>query len=90
MRQNMGKRKDFTRKRTRFVCPELAAFIIYRCKLSRISQGEIARYAAVSRQMVHQVIWGKKQSAKVRKIIASMLGYADWSEIVLASRGVAA
>jgi len=89
MRQNMRKRKESV-KRARTVCPELAAFIIYLCKLSRVSQGEIALCAGVSSAMVHQVIWGKKHSRRVQHAIAIMLGCADWTALVLESRGRAA
>jgi len=89
MRQNMRKRKESV-IRARTVCPELAAFIIYKSKRTGITQGEIAVRAGVSSAMVHQVIWGKKRSARVCHSIALVLGYADWSELVLGSRGVAA
>jgi lambda repressor-like predicted transcriptional regulator len=48
--------------------------IIYKLKKKKLSQADIARKLKVKRQVVNQVIHGRKQSATVKKAIAKILG----------------
>ncbi len=69
---------------------EQGAWINYQCKLRRVRHEEIAVSAGVSRQMVQQVIYGKRTSARVMKLIAKSLGYASWNEMLATRSEVAA
>ena len=69
---------------------EQGAWINYQCKRRQVKHEEIARSAGVSRQMVQQVIYGKRTSARIQKQIATSLGYDSWMELLAARKGVAA
>lgn len=69
---------------------EQGAWINYQCKRHQVRHEEIAISAGVSRQMVQQVIYGKRTSARVMKIIAKALGYSSWNEMLATRAEVAA
>lgn len=69
---------------------EQGAWIAYQLKLQGFTLESIAGCAGVSGAMIHMVIYGKKTSARVQKIIALSLCYDSWNELLAAREGVAA
>jgi len=47
-------------------------------KLRSIKIGNIAKHAGVSRQMLHAVLSGKRESKKVKQAISKALGFNPW------------
>lgn len=65
-------------------------WIAYQMKLNGFSLVTMAECAGVSFQMIHAVIYGKKTSGRVQKIIAHNLRYDSWADLLAAREGVAA
>lgn len=60
-------------------------FIVYRLGKLHVSQADIARICNVSPAMVNYVIRGSKRSPRVQAVIASILGFADWNQLMAAA-----
>jgi lambda repressor-like predicted transcriptional regulator len=69
---------------------EQGAWIGYQMKLMGFSLISLSKSAGVSFQMVHAVVYGKKTSRRVQKVIARKLGFDSWSDLLAAREGVAA
>jgi hypothetical protein len=69
---------------------EQGAWIAYQMKLQDFNLVTMAECAGVSMQMIHAVIYGKKTSGRVQKIIAHSLRYDSWADLLAAREGVAA
>lgn len=54
----------------------------YQMALNGITQPDIASCAGCSRPMVSQVLHGRKQSKKVRNVIAQALGYNSFEKLL--------
>jgi len=58
--------------------PSLVDAVHIILRLHRKPLNEIATKAGVSRQMVHSVITGKRNSKKVKQAISKALGFNPW------------
>jgi len=69
---------------------EQGAWITFLSKRQGLTWEQIAQEAQVSGEMVHMVIYGKRVSSRVQKIIARELGYKSWIDLLASREEVAA
>lgn len=59
------------------------SFICWRLSRRGLSQSLVARTIGCSPEVLNGVIKGTKQSGNIQKKLALILGYRDWSEMML-------
>jgi transcriptional regulator with XRE-family HTH domain len=69
------------------ITPRKGCWIKYQLNLRKITQEDIAQKAGVSQKMVSHFITGRKNSEKVKKALAEVLGYESFEKLIAASRG---
>jgi lambda repressor-like predicted transcriptional regulator len=69
-----------------------AAWVMYQMKLRGLTQQALGSQAGVTGTMIRSVIYGRRRTARIQKLIALALGFATWAELLAARTraGVAA
>jgi len=66
---------------------QTGCWLYYQIKLRNLTLEPIAQKANVSSAMVTQFLKGRKNSEKVKKALAEVLGYESFEKLIAASRG---
>jgi transcriptional regulator with XRE-family HTH domain len=69
------------------ITPRKGCWIRYQLNLRRLKLEDIAQRAQVSSGMITHFLNGRKNSDKVRKALADILGYESFEALIAASRG---
>ncbi|MDR0569184.1 MAG: hypothetical protein LBG87_08265 [Spirochaetaceae bacterium] len=69
------------------ITPQEGCWIQYQLNLKRITQVTVAEKAGCNNRMVSQFLKGCKNSEKVRKALAAVLGYKSFDRLLAASDG---
>jgi predicted transcriptional regulator len=69
------------------ITPKKGCWIKYQLNLRKITQETVAKRAGVTQKMVSHFITGRKNSDKVKKALADVLGYESFEALIAASRG---
>jgi DNA-binding XRE family transcriptional regulator len=67
--------------------PRKGCWLKYQLNLRKITQEDVAQKAGVSQKMVSHFITGRKNSEKVKKALADVLGYPSFEALIATSRG---
>jgi len=66
---------------------QTGCWIQYQLKLRNLTLKPVAQKANVSPEMVTHFLKGRKNSEKVKKALAEVLGYESFEKLIAASRG---
>jgi len=66
---------------------QTGCWIQYQLKLRNLTLEPVAQKANVSSAMVTHFLKGRKNSEKVKKALAEVLGYESFEKLIAASRG---
>jgi transcriptional regulator with XRE-family HTH domain len=69
------------------ITPRKGCWIKYQLNLRNITSKTVAQRAGVSEVMITQFLKGRKNSDKVRRVLAETLGYPSFEALIAASRG---
>ena len=69
------------------ITPQKGCYINYMLRLKSITQATVAARAGCNNRMVSDFLRGRKNSEKVKKALAEVLGYTTFDALVAASRG---
>ena len=69
------------------ITPQTGCWLHYQLKLRNMTLEPVARKAGVSQNMVTHFLKARKNSEKVKKAFAEVLGYPNFEAVVAASRG---
>jgi len=69
------------------ITPQKGCYINYMLRLRSITQIEVAAKAGCNNRMVSDFLRGRKNSEKVKKALAEVLGYESFEKLIAASRG---
>jgi transcriptional regulator with XRE-family HTH domain len=69
------------------ITPQTGFWVQYQLKLRNIAIESVAQKANVSYSMVSHFLRGRKNSEKVKKSLAEVLGYESFEKLTAASRG---
>jgi transcriptional regulator with XRE-family HTH domain len=69
------------------ITPRKGCWLKYQLNLRRITQEDVAQKAGVTQKMVSHFITGRKNSERVKKALAEVLGYESFEKLIAASRG---
>jgi hypothetical protein len=69
------------------ITPRKGCWIKYQLNLHNITSKTVAQRASVSEVMITQFLKGRKNSDKVRRALAEILGYPSFEALIAASRG---
>ena len=69
------------------ITPKKGCYINYMLRVRSITHEAVAAKAGTSSQMVSAFLRGVKNSEKVKRAIADVLGYPSFDAVVAASRG---
>jgi len=69
------------------ITPKKGCYINYMLRVRSITQTDVAQKASVTQQTVSQFLRGVKNSEKVKKAIAEVLGFPSFEAVIAASRG---
>jgi len=69
------------------ITPRTGCWIQYQLKLRNINLNPVAQKANVSFSMVSHFLRGRKNSEKVKKALAEILGYESFEKLIAASCG---
>jgi transcriptional regulator with XRE-family HTH domain len=69
------------------ITPQKGCWLKYQLNLRKITQEDVAQKAGVSQKMVSHFITGRKNSERVKKALAEVLGYESFEKLIAASRG---
>jgi transcriptional regulator with XRE-family HTH domain len=69
------------------ITPKKGCWLKYQLNLRKITQEDVAQKAGVSQKMVSHFITGRKNSERVKKALAEVLGYESFEKLIAASRG---
>ncbi|MDR2953211.1 MAG: helix-turn-helix transcriptional regulator [Treponema sp.] len=69
------------------ITPRTGCWLQYQLKLRNFTLEPVARKANVSIPMVTHFLKGRKNSEKVKKALAEVLGYESFEKLIAASRG---
>jgi transcriptional regulator with XRE-family HTH domain len=67
--------------------PRKGCWINYQLRLNSITQAAVARRAGCNNRTVSDFLRGRKNSERVKKALAEVLGYASFEKLIAASRG---
>ena len=67
--------------------PQTGCWIHYQLKLRNLTLYPVAQKANVTHEMVSQFLRGRKNSEKVKRALADVLGYESFEKLIAASRG---
>ena len=66
--------------------PRKGCWIHYQLKLRNLTLETVAKKANVTSQMITHFLKGRKNSEKVKKALAEVLGYESFEKLIAASR----
>ena len=69
------------------ITPQKGCWINYMLRLRSITQATVAAKAGCNNRMVSDFLRGRKNSEKVKKALAEVLGYESFEKLIAASRG---
>jgi transcriptional regulator with XRE-family HTH domain len=69
------------------ITPRKGCWLKYQLNLRKITQEDVAQKAGVTQKMVSHFITGRKNSERVKKALAEVLGYESFEKLIAASRG---
>ena len=69
------------------ITPRKGCWINYQLRLASITQSTVAARAGCNNRMVSDFLRGRKNSEKVKKALAEVLGYETFEKLIAASRG---
>jgi transcriptional regulator with XRE-family HTH domain len=69
------------------ITPRKGCWLKYQLNLRRITQEDVAQKAGVTQKMVSHFITGRKNSERVKKALAEVLGYESFEKLIADSRG---
>jgi len=69
------------------ITPQKGCWINYMLRLNSITQATVATRAGCNNRMVSDFLRGRKNSEKVKKALAEVLGYESFEKLIAASRG---
>lgn len=69
------------------ITPRKGCWIQYQLNLRRIKLEAVALRAQVSTGMITHFLKGRKNSEKVKRALADVLGYESFEKLIAASRG---
>jgi transcriptional regulator with XRE-family HTH domain len=64
------------------ITPRKGCWIKYQLNLRKITQEDVAQKAGVSQKMVSHFITGRKNSERVKKALAEVLGYDSFEKLI--------
>jgi transcriptional regulator with XRE-family HTH domain len=67
--------------------PNKGYWIKYQLNIRNITNETVAQKADVSISMITHFLKGRKNSEKVKKVLAEVLGYESFEKLIAASRG---
>ena len=69
------------------ITPQKGCWINYMLRLHNITQATVAARAGCNNRMVSDFLRGRKNSERVKKALAEILGYESFEKLIAASRG---
>ena len=69
------------------ITPQKGCYINYMLRVRSITHDAVAAKAGTTSQMVSQFLRGVKNSEKVKRALAEVLGYGSFEAVIAASRG---
>jgi len=69
------------------ITPQKGCWINYMLRLRSITQAAVAARAGCNNRMVSDFLRGRKNSEKVKRALAEVLGYESFEKLIAASRG---
>ena len=69
------------------LAPRTGCWINYQLRLNSITQATVAARAGCNNRMVSDFLRGRKNSERVKKALAEVLGYESFEKLIAASRG---
>jgi transcriptional regulator with XRE-family HTH domain len=67
--------------------PRKGCWINYQLRLAGITQAAVAQRAGCNNRTVSDFLRGRKNSERVKRALAEILGYASFEKLIAASRG---
>jgi len=68
------------------ITPQKGCWINYQLRLNSITQATVAEKADCNNRMVSDFLRGRKNSEKVKKALAEVLGYESFEKLIAAGR----
>ena len=69
------------------ITPQKGCWINYQLRLQGITQATVAARAGCNNRNVSDFLRGRKNSERVKKALADVLGYESFESLIAASRG---
>ena len=69
------------------ITPKKGCWINYMLRLRNITQATVAVRAGCNNRMVSDFLRGRKNSERVKRALAEVLGYESFEKLIAASRG---
>jgi len=69
------------------ITPQKGCWINYQLRLNSITQATVAAKAGCNNRNVSDFLRGRKNSERVKKALAEVLGYESFEKLIAASRG---
>jgi transcriptional regulator with XRE-family HTH domain len=69
------------------ITPRTGCWVNYQLRLNSITQAAVAAKAGCNNRMVSDFLRGRKNSEKVKRALAEVLGYESFEKLITASRG---
>jgi len=69
------------------ITPQKGCWINYMLRLRSITQAAVAAKAGCNNRTVSDFLRGRKNSERVKKALAEVLGYESFEKLIAASRG---
>ena len=69
------------------ISPRTGCWVNYQLRLNSITQATVAARAGCNNRMVSDFLRGRKNSERVKKALAEVLGYESFEKLIAASRG---
>jgi hypothetical protein len=69
------------------ITPQKGCYINYMLRVRSITQAAVAARAGCNNRTVSDFLRGRKNSERVKKALAEVLGYESFEKLVAASRG---
>jgi transcriptional regulator with XRE-family HTH domain len=69
------------------ITPQKGCWINFRLRLAGITQAAVAQRAGCNNRTVSDFLRGRKNSERVKRALADVLGYESFEKLIAASRG---
>ena len=69
------------------ITPQTGCWINYQLRLNGITQATVGAKAGCNNRTVSDFLRGRKNSERVKKALATILGYESFEKLIAASRG---